>query len=228
MVLMTSACQDTATTPPPNGPTLLGTGVLGVTVAPGSATLNAGDRMTFVASVSAEAAVTDRTVTWSSSNTSIASVDANGVVTAGSVPGTTTIKASSKADPTVSGAAAVTVTAGGPAPAVTSYGVSLAVSNDPASEERFTRYASVKDVTATVTGSTIVITGPSPWVTVAGTLSPTNTFTATGVGTVAGNPNVQVTFSGTCTANGITGTVVLGPGLPSNQTETLALTGSRK
>jgi hypothetical protein len=41
-------------------------------------------------------------------------------------------------------------------------------------------------------------------------------------------PNVQTSFWGSLTTNGITGTVVLGPGLPSTQTETLSLTGTKK
>jgi hypothetical protein len=43
---------------------------------------------------------------------------------------------------------------------------------------------------------TITITGPAPWVTVAGPLVADSTFTATGSGTVAGYANVPVTFTG--------------------------------
>jgi len=93
--------------------------VRSVTVSPSSATLNQGDKITLAASVNADAGVTDRTVTWSSSNTAIASVDANGLVTAGTTAGNATITAASKADPTVKGAALITVStapgAGAPA-----------------------------------------------------------------------------------------------------------------
>src|SRR5579885_2498528 len=82
-----------------------------VTVSPSSVNLNVGDKVTLAASVDADAGVTDRTVTWSSSNTAIATVDANGVVTAVAA-GNATITAASKADPNVKGAAAVTVGAG--------------------------------------------------------------------------------------------------------------------
>jgi len=83
--------------------------VRSVTVTPSSATLNSGDKITLAASVNADAGVTDRTVTWSTSNAAIANVDANGVVTAGTTPGTATITAASKADATVKGAALITV-----------------------------------------------------------------------------------------------------------------------
>jgi hypothetical protein len=86
--------------------------VRSVTVSPPSATLNSGDKITLAASVNADAGVTDRTVTWASTNTAIANVDANGVVTAGTTAGTTSIVASSKADPSVKGAATITVNSG--------------------------------------------------------------------------------------------------------------------
>jgi uncharacterized protein YjdB len=227
--LVTAACQDTIMTPP-GTPTPVGTSVHSVTVSPGSATLNPGDRLALVAFVTADAGVTDRAVTWSSSNPAIASVDANGIVTAGGAAGNVTIIAKSKADPTIGGAALVTVMSGGPPPAVSvaSYSVNLAVTNDPAQEERFTKYTSVKEVTVTINDKTVVVSGPSPWLTKTGTLNANNTFTATCLGTVAGNPNVQTSFAGTLAGNTISGTVVLGPGLPSNQTETLSLTGTKK
>lgn len=98
--------QQTTTVVPP------GTTVRGVTVSPASATLNVGDKITLAASVNADAGVTDRTVTWSTSNAAIATVDANGLVTA-VASGNATITASSKADATVKGAAIITVNGGG-------------------------------------------------------------------------------------------------------------------
>ncbi|MEP6832641.1 MAG: hypothetical protein ABJB74_04565, partial [Gemmatimonas sp.] len=60
-------------------------------------------------------------------------------------------------------------------------------------------------------GTTITITGDAPWVTVTGTLNANGNFAATGAGTVAGYPNVPVTFIGNVTANGVlTGTLQLG------------------
>jgi hypothetical protein len=73
-----------------------------------------GDKVTLAASVDADAGVTNRTVTWTSSNTAVATVDGTGLVTAVN-GGTATVVAKSVADPTVSGAAVVQVAANVPA-----------------------------------------------------------------------------------------------------------------
>lgn len=86
--------------------------VLSVTVTPSPASMNVGDSITFVATVTTTAGITDKTVTWSSSNTSVASVSTTGVVKALQA-GTTTIIATSNADKTVSGASLLTVGGGG-------------------------------------------------------------------------------------------------------------------
>lgn len=83
-------------------------GVISVTVSPPSVALRVGERTTLVASVAAGTTVTDRTVTWSSSDSKIATVVANGVVR-GESPGTTTVRAVAKANASVVGAVAVTV-----------------------------------------------------------------------------------------------------------------------
>jgi hypothetical protein len=80
--------------------------------------LAVGASVTFAAAVDADAAVTDRTVTWTSADPTVATVDANGKVTGVKV-GTTTIIAAAKADANVKGSALVTVVlAGGAAPTV--------------------------------------------------------------------------------------------------------------
>ena len=79
-----------------------------VTVTPASANMNVGDKLLFVATVTADPSVTNRAVTWTSSNPAVATVDANGNVTA-VAGGTTSIVASAAAAPTVQGAAVVTV-----------------------------------------------------------------------------------------------------------------------
>lgn len=86
-----------------------------VTVSPASANMNVGDKVTFAASVDAEAGVTNRTVTWSSSNTAVATVDAATGAATAVAAGTASIIAKSVADPNVSGAAVVSVAAGVPA-----------------------------------------------------------------------------------------------------------------
>ena len=63
--------------------------VTGVTISPTSATLNVGSTKLFTATVSPSDA-TNKAVNWTSSNTSVATVDSNGLVTAKSA-GTTTI-----------------------------------------------------------------------------------------------------------------------------------------
>jgi hypothetical protein len=93
--------------------TVVAPAVRSVTVSPTSAILKPGDTQGFVANVDADAGVA-RTVTWSSSNTAVATVNATGVVTA-VTPGAATITATSTANTTVSGAAALTVRAPTPA-----------------------------------------------------------------------------------------------------------------
>src|SRR5262249_10397646 len=111
--VLATGCGDKVTITAPNSSATGTTGTTNtvhqVTVSPSSATLSPGDKITLAVSVDADAGVADRTVTWSSSNTAIANVDQNGVITAGTTAGTTTIIATSKADQTVKGATLVTV-----------------------------------------------------------------------------------------------------------------------
>jgi len=108
-----TACGDKVTVPTPTSQAP-GTVVHSVTVTPTVANLGLGDKISLAASVDADAGVTNRTVTWTSSNTAIASVDASGLVTAVAA-GTTTIVAKSVADPAVQGSALITVAQGAPA-----------------------------------------------------------------------------------------------------------------
>jgi hypothetical protein len=83
--------------------------VTAVTVSPASVPMNVGDKITLVATVTAGAGQTNRNVTWSSGNAAVATVDAtSGLVTAIG-GGTTSIIAASAANPSVKGAAVVTV-----------------------------------------------------------------------------------------------------------------------
>ncbi len=206
--LICTSCGDKNAVPPAGvapTPVTAGTSVLSVTVTPSSILLTQGERATLAATVTAEAGVTDRSVTWSSSNTSIASVDANGIVTAVG-QGTTTILATSRANAAVAGAAAVVVIAAAtpPPPAAspsTTYGVTLTVTSDPQGHEPFANFTSVKLITCATSGTTVTITGAAPWVTVTGTVSASGSFTATGTGTVAGRSGVTVTATGTFSGN---------------------------
>jgi hypothetical protein len=114
-----TACGDKVNIVQPSSTTTSSV-VRGVTVTPASVpSLAVGSSVTLSAAVEADAGVTDRTVTWSSSDATVASVDATGKVT-GVKAGTVTISAAAKADPTVKGAALVTVGGAGSAvPVVT-------------------------------------------------------------------------------------------------------------
>jgi len=93
-----TACGDKTTTPAGQ--------IQNVTVSPPSASIAVGDHFTFVANVTATGNAS-RTVTWSTGDATIATVDQNGVVT-GVKGGTTSVIATST-DPNVKGAASVTV-----------------------------------------------------------------------------------------------------------------------
>jgi hypothetical protein len=100
-------------------------------VSPASVSIPVNGTAQLAASVNADAGVTDRTVTWTSGNTAIATVDANGLVR-GVTAGSATITAASKADPSVRGAAAITVTpAGGANPTVIITGINQNPTNTP-------------------------------------------------------------------------------------------------
>ena len=78
-----------------------------VTVTPGSATIPVGGSVTFTAAVTGD--IANKTVTWSSSDATKATVDANGKVT-GVAVGNSTITATSAGDPNAKASALVTVT----------------------------------------------------------------------------------------------------------------------
>ena len=101
-------CGDKVTVPPVTT-TPPDAAIHSVTVSPSSATIAVGAKFQFAAAVDAGPAAPNRTVTWSSSNTAVATVGTDGTVT-GVSAGTASIIAKS-ADPNVSGAAALTVTA---------------------------------------------------------------------------------------------------------------------
>src|SRR6185369_1392112 len=92
-----AACGDKVTIPPVTT-TPPGTVVHSVTVSPASVTLNVAGSVVLAASVDADAGVTVRTVTWSSSDATVATVDGTGKVT-GVKAGTVTITAAATADP---------------------------------------------------------------------------------------------------------------------------------
>jgi len=67
-------------------------------------------------------------------------------------------------------------------------------------------------VEVAIAGHDITVTGVAPWVGVTGTIAEDGSFTCGGSGTVAGFPDVSVTFEGTAAPSGLTGTLTVGAG----------------
>ncbi|HEY9226459.1 MAG TPA: Ig-like domain-containing protein [Gemmatimonadaceae bacterium] len=88
--------------------------VYAVSVSPQNATVRIREQVQLTGNVNAGALVVERSVIWSSSNATIGSVNAAGLVTAGTVTGTVTITAVSKADTSIRGTAVITVSAAQP------------------------------------------------------------------------------------------------------------------
>ncbi len=121
-----AGCKDTTTleippTPPPP---------IVVTVTPQQLTLSIGESAVLAASVTGGEATDAKTVTWSTSNASVVSVDGTGKVTA-VAEGNATVTATSTADTNSKSAAAVTVTAGPAAPTVSIKSITTFATNVP-------------------------------------------------------------------------------------------------
>ena len=121
-----AGCKDTTTleippTPPPP---------IVVTVTPQNLTLSIGESAILAASVTGGEATDAKTVTWSTSNASVVSVDGTGKVT-GVAEGTATVTATSTADTNSKSAAAITVTAGPAAPLVSIKSITKTATNAP-------------------------------------------------------------------------------------------------
>jgi len=99
LALFLASCQQTQTQPDR---------VLSVTVTPATATIEVGQQVALTAQVQVTGNASTA-VTWSSSDTAVATVDANGVVR-GVAPGQAVIRATSVADSTKFGQATITVT----------------------------------------------------------------------------------------------------------------------
>ena len=102
-----AACRDRVQSLPLEVPDSTGL-VPAVLITPFSASLIVGDTITLTATLPVALRTTNRSVTWTAANIAVATVDARGVVTAIG-GGTTTIVATSVADPSVKGAATITV-----------------------------------------------------------------------------------------------------------------------
>lgn len=106
--------------------------------------------------------------------------------------------------------------------------VTIVVVLDPAGHNAYISMPVTLDLTVVIEGNTITITGPAPWVTVKGAVNPDGSFKATGAGTVAGYPNINVEFVAAITAkDGLVGdyTMGVGGGLPTSRSITYHLQG---
>ena len=127
-VLGMTACEskDEIVIPTPENP-------IAVSLVPDALTLEVGETGQLVAVVSGGPAGTDRTVTFTSSNDNVATVDGSGVVTAVGA-GVTTITARSTADTNAADASAVTVTPEGtdaPPPTISIQSITTGSLNTP-------------------------------------------------------------------------------------------------
>jgi hypothetical protein len=140
-----AACGDDVSITPPPEPTPAT--IAKVDVVPAQLTIKVGEKVILTASVTVNpgAGSPATTVTWASANTAIATVSAAGEVT-GVAPGTTSIRATSTADPTKIGAAAITVGAIAPA-TVSIKSVTTGTTNTPVN---FTNVRGQIDVTLNV------------------------------------------------------------------------------
>lgn len=180
-----AACGDKVTVTQPVTPT---PGVTSVSVAPQNLTIAINQEVQYAASVIADAGVAV-TVTWSSGNSAIATVDANGKVK-GIAAGTTTITATSTADVGKKGIASVTVSA------------------VPPSIISFT----ITPTTATLAPGNFVQISPA-FVMNPGTAAPTPTYSTSNaaVATVDASGKVVAVAAGTAiiTATAVSGTSTL-------------------
>lgn len=234
-VLGLAACGDDVSVTPPQEP--LPAGIASVTVIPSAITIGIGEKVILQASVATTpgTGTPATTVTWSSATPAIATVAASGEVT-GVAAGTTTIIATSTADASKRGAAAVTVRA----PQVQSVSVSpqslslqvgqtanavATVNRDPGASGAVT-WASNNAAVATVdnTGKiTAVATGVAV---ITATSTADNTKSAALAVTVVAVPNnlTALSVAPTSANLGVGGTVQLVPSATTVGTPTVTYT----
>ncbi len=158
-----------------------------ITLNPSSLALSVGASQTIIATVVASS-LTDKSVAWSSGNTGIATVDANGKVTAVAT-GSTTIIAKLNADNSTQAQATVTVT-DAPLPVVTLSANSATISA-----------GTTKTLTATVTNTTNTAVTWSSSATGVATVSSSGVVTGVAVGTatITATSVANNSVSATCT-----------------------------
>ena len=129
-----------------------------------------------------------------------------------------TVTATPTATPTETPTPTATPTATPTPPASRDMPVVISADQDPAGHAPFIGEMP-NQLTVTVTGSTITISGGGAFVRVSGTLAGGGAFVATGTGTVAGFSGTSVSFAGQLTDDGITGEYTMGVNgnLPTGQ-----------
>lgn len=154
-------------------------GVTGVTVSPAPASVVAGGKMQFAASV--QGTSTNKSVTWAAS---IGSISSSGLFTAPATVGSGRVTATSVADPTKSASAPVTVTSPAPPPTVTSVTVSPNATTVPTNGT--VQFAA--SVMGTSTNKSVT------WTAVLGAVTPAGAYTApakAGTDTVTATSNAD-------------------------------------
>ncbi|MHC5079800.1 MAG: Ig-like domain-containing protein [Planctomycetota bacterium] len=162
-----------------------------ITLSPATETKKVGETVTFTPTFNySDQSTGTEPLTWSSSNTSVASVDANGVATALSL-GTATITATAQSNPAVSGTAVLTVIAP----------VTLAVTPGTASilmsgSQAFTATITYSDNTTGTESVTWTSSNPAvATVNSAGTATPVGMGTTTITAAAVSNPSISGTAS---------------------------------
>jgi hypothetical protein len=164
-----------------------GAPAVSVTVAPATATVLSGGQQTFTASVTGSS---NTSVTWTATG---GTISAGGVFTAGATPGSFTVTATSVADSSKSGTAAVTVQA---APSVQISVSPTSVTLQPGQTRQFS---------ATVTGSSNTAV---TWTATGGTVSSGGLFTA---GTTTGSNFIVTATSAADSTKTASASVIIQP-----------------
>jgi len=193
------AASTVAVPPPPPVVTTL-------TVSPASVSVAVGANSTLQATVKDQSGnvMTGQTITWSSNNTGVATVNSSGVVT-GVAAGSATITATSSGK---SGASAITITASSPPPPVVTTVTVAPASASIAAAATVSLQATVKDQNgAVMTGQTVIWSTNSA---AAATVNSTGVVT----GVAAGSATITATNSGKTGTSSITVTAAPPPPAP--------------
>jgi hypothetical protein len=213
-VIGLAACGDDVTvTPPPAAPAPT---VTAVTVSPGSTSIKVGETVIFSAALTTTGTVTNTAVTWSSANAAIASVNGTSGAVTGVAVGTTTIRATSSANASATGAGSVTVTAPGvQSVSVTPSAAAVTVGQSFTAVANVTRDAGVAGTVTWLSSAPAIATVSATGV-VTGAAAGTAVVTATSTADVTKAASLSVTV--TQQANALQSltvtpaTVAIGPG----------------